>query len=408
MSNSTLQRIPAFAFATRPKRGLELVDLDSFGFVRDIGGADESHGYNDSRDVLVTQSRDGVDYNQVWDEFQETITIQNAERQAIVDFLSFSVTDPFEQVSQLSSASFEEITEYGEPRGIRQAPKSFFLGYDLKFYDLAVRYTWQYLSNANVRQVEALHTSALDGDNRLVFTKVLEALYNNTNRDAVIDERPVPVYSLYNGTDGVVPPTYKSNVFDNTHSHYITSGAAVIEPQDLDDLSEHLRHHGYSQENGVQQIVAVNSREGKKIRSFRISEGATYDFIPSTAEATSLILEPGQQVSGGRPASSYAGLRVIGGYGEMLIVEDDLFVPGYVVIIGSGGRDNLANPVGIREHENPNLRGLRLVKGATPDYPLIDSFYMRGLGTGIRQRGGAAVMQITASATYSAPTQYVF
>ena len=59
--------------------------------------------------------------------------------------------------------------------------------------------------------------------------------------------------------------------------------------------------------------------------------------------------------------------------------------------------------VGLREHVNTSLRGLRLVKGPNPDYPLIDSFYQRGFGTGVRQRGGAVVMKITAG-SYSAPT----
>jgi len=78
-----------------------------------------------------------------------------------------------------------------------------------------------------------------------------------------------------------------------------------------------------------------------------------------------------------------------------------------VLNIGSGGSQNLNNPVGIREHANAALRGLRLVKGRDNDYPLIDSFYNVGLGTGIRQRGGSAVMQIKASGLYSPPTQYL-
>jgi hypothetical protein len=49
---------------------------------------------------------------------------------------------------------------------------------------------------------------------------------------------------------------------------------------------------------------------------------------------------------------------------------------------------------------------LRLVKGRTPDYPLIDSFYNRGFGTGIRHRGAGVVMQITASGTYTIPAAY--
>jgi hypothetical protein len=369
-----------------------------------IHGRDGNAGYHDTRDVLVTNSTDGVDYNDMWAEFQATVTLQNSERQAIIDFLTFDVTANIETVAQLSSAKFERASEYGEPRGIRQKPTSFSLGYDFGWYDLGARYTWQFLADASSGQVTAIHSAALDADNRLVFEVVLSALYNNVNRTAVIDDLEVPVKALYNA-DGTVPPTYKTNVFDGTHNHYLTSGAATITSGDLDDLIEHLRHHGYDKTNGVTQVLLVNSREGKVIRGFRQANGDTYDFIPSVNEPQDLILEATQVVSGGRPAGTYGGLNVIGKYGDVLIIEDDLFPVGYVVIVGTGGRQNLNNPVGLRQHQRPELRGLRLVKGRDADYPLIDSFYNRGIGTGIRQRGGSAVMQITANPAYTPPTQ---
>jgi len=372
----------------------------------DLSISGRDGGYNDTRDVLVTQSTDGVDYNEMWQEFQETIALQNAERQAIINFLTFPVTNNIETVAQLSSAKFEKASEYGEPRGIRQKPTSFSVGYDFGWYDLGARFTWQFLADADSGQVTAIQSAALDAHNRLVFEIVLSALYSNVNRTAVIDDLEVPVKALYNA-DGTVPPTYKTNTFDGTHNHYLVSGAATIDSGDLDELFEHLRHHGYSSENGVQQIVAVNSREGKEIRKFRVADGDTYDFIPAQGQPQDRILEPGQQVSGGRIGATYQGLRAIGTYGEMIIVEDDLFPVGYVLVVGSGGSMNLNNPVGIREHKNPALRGLRLVKGRDADYPLIDSFYNCGLGSGIRQRGGAAVMQIKASDSYTPPTQYL-
>ncbi|UAJ16110.1 major capsid protein [Microbacterium phage RikSengupta] len=363
-------------------------------------------GINDTRDVLVTATTDGVDYNAMWAEFQASVLLQNGERQAIIDFLTFDVTENIETVAQLSSAKFERASEYGEPRGVRQKPSSFSIGYDFGWYDLAARYTWQFLADATASQVEAIHSAALDADNRLMFEIVLSALYNNANRTADIDGLEVPVKALYNA-DGTVPPKYKTNVFDGTHNHYLTSGAATITSEDLDDLIEHLRHHGYDKTNGVTQVLLVNSREGKVIRQFRQSNGDTYDFIPATSEPQDLILEATQTVSGGRPGPSYGGLNVIGKYGDVLIIEDDLFPVGYVVIVGTGGRQNLNNPVGLRQHKNTALRGMRLVKGRDADYPLIDSFYNRGVGTGIRQRGGSAVMQITANPSYSAPTEYL-
>ena len=364
-------------------------------------------GYNDTRDVLVTSTTDGVDLNDLWSEYQDTVAIANAQRQALIDFLTFPVTNNIETVTQLSGAKFERASEYGEPRGARQRPSSLSLGYDFGWYDLANRYTWQFLADADVAQVNANHSAALQGHNELVFELVLSALYSNVNRETDIDGQIIAVKALYNA-DGTVPPTYKTNTFDGTHNHYMVSGAATIDSGDLDDLFEQLRHHGYDRSNGVQQVVAVNSREGKIIRTFRVAHGDTYDFIPAAGEPMDQILDPGQQVGGGgRISSTYRGLRAIGTYGEMIIVEDDLFPVGYVLVAGSGGAANLNNPVGIREHKNAALRGLRLVKGRDADYPLIDSFYNVGLGTGIRQRGGAAVMQIKASGSYAPPAQYL-
>jgi len=72
----------------------------------------------------------------------------------------------------------------------------------------------------------------------------------------------------------------------------------------------------------------------------------------------------------------------------------------------TGGEDSLSNPVGIREHPQAGLRGLRLVKGRQPDYPLIDSFWAFGFGTGVRHRGAGFVMEITADASYDPPADY--
>lgn len=372
----------------------------------DLHGAEDKRGFNDRRDVLVNQTKDGVDLNVLWNEFQQTTALASAARQTIVDFLTFSVTSPSEFVGQLSSGEFERASEYGEPKGVRQGQAGFYLGYDFGWYDMAQRFTWQFLADATAAQVQSLNAVALDADNRLVFTKVLEALYNKENRLANIADRDVNVYALYNA-DGTVPPKYKSNVFDGTHTHYLTSGATAVTPGDLDDLYEHLRHHGYGHENGVTQITLVNSREGKVIRGFKQANGATYDFIPAVGEPGVILPAGTLLVGAAQPSNSFAGLNVIGSYGYMLIVEDDLFPIGYMANVGTGGKANLNNPVGIREHENPSMRGLKLVQGKTAKYPLIDSFYNRGLGTGIRQRGGAAVMQITASGTYTAPAQYV-
>jgi hypothetical protein len=78
----------------------------------------------------------------------------------------------------------------------------------------------------------------------------------------------------------------------------------------------------------------------------------------------------------------------------------------YMVAFATGGQNGVQNPVGIRQHSNPALRGLRLVKGRSPDYPLQEAYYQRGFGTGIRHRGAGVVMQVKASGSYTLPTEY--
>lgn len=369
-----------------------------------VSGSD-SKGFNAAADI-VTKTVDGIDLNDFWTEFQKTVAINNEARSRLVQLLTFPVTQLIESVPQVSSARFEQASEYGEPKGIRPSTSAFNLGYDFEWYDLAARFTWKFLAEAPASQVEAINAMALEADNVLIFEKVMEALYaGNVNRDADIAGQIVPVYGLYNA-DGTVPPKYKKTTFDGTHTHYMTSGAATVESADLDDLYDNIAEHGYTSENGYNHLLAVTEKEARVIRKFRVETGATWDFVPAQGSPSQFMPVNEQLMGGGQPPAMYQGLNVVGTYGPWLIIKDDLFPVGYIAGIATGGEEALGNPVGFRQHANTSLRGLRLVKGPSQDYPLIDSFYQRGFGTGIRQRGGSAIMQITAAASYTAPSTY--
>lgn len=407
MSTATVEKfdlgvLPAFARSSVAKKGMVPVDLKSLGILPGIGGG--AKGYNQASD-LVTTTNDGVDLNDLWAEYQTTLGIQNAARTRLVQFLTFPVSNPIDRVSQVSQGDFELASEYGEPQGIRPAASYFNLGYDFNFYDLAARFTWKFLAEAPRSQVDAINAMAVEADNRLIFRKVMKALFSNVNRDADINGvQDVPVYALYNA-DGTVPPEYNGVTFDGTHNHYMASGAATMVSEDFDDLYNNVAEHGYSWQNGYTLVLLANEREIKEIRKWRTADGDSWDFIPSQGSPGFFIGSDQLLLGGGQPANTYKGLNVAGAYGNVLVIEEPQIPAGYVALFATGGPENLGNPVGFREHSNASLRGLRLVKGANPDYPLIDSFYNRGFGTGIRQRGGAAVMKITAGA-YSVPPAF--
>jgi len=358
-------------------------------------------GFNERSDVAV-QAADGTDLNEYFREIQQVLALRNTQRHRLIDRLTFDVVDTIDSVSVPAQVQFEEASEYGQPKGIRGGAK-FFRGYDFKFYDLAVRYTWMFLAEADRAQLENLTNMALDADSQLLFSTVMKCLFNPTNLVGVADNNiPVTVNKFYNN-DGEVPPPYKNTTFLGTHNHYLGSNGATVTSANLDAMADHLIHHGFGVDNGTRLVLMVNRVEGAVIRTFRVTGGAKYDFIPSSLYGGGIYL-PASMGIVARPEGEVDG--EVGTYGPWHVVEDDWIPAGYMAGIATGGTNNLMNPVGLRQHKNPAYQGLKIIPGQRSDYPLLDSFYRRGLGTGIRQRGGGVMMQVVASTTYTVPAAY--
>lgn len=380
-----------------PEDQLFLEILEKNGFK----GAER--GFNQAADVL-TETVDGVDLNRLWREFQASLRLFNQERDALLNYLTFDVSSPTESVMQPSDGEdFEEASEFGEPKGIRLG-RPFSMGYSFKWWDIGVRYTWMFLAEAESSQIESLNASVLEAGNRLYFNRVMRQIFNPANTVATINGDAYNVYALYNA-DGTVPPRYRNTTFAGSHTHYLASGAATIDPGDLNQIEDDLYSHGYRMASGYELILMVNRQEANTIRTFQVGvAGSRWTFIPDPTGFGGGTLTPaGQQIVG---APTGRVRNQIGTYGPFKVVEDDYIPAGYVLGFATGGEQNLGNLVGIRQHAQQSLRGLQLVKGRDNDYPLTDSFYRFGFGTGIRHRGAGIVMQITTNPSYAAPAAY--
>jgi hypothetical protein len=363
-------------------------------------------GVNERADILV-QAGDGSDLNEIWAEIQATLGVWNSQRNTLISRLTYNVTEPIEHVGVPGTTDFEEASEYGQPRGA--AGYSWYnRGYDFKFYDLAQRFTWMFLAEAGQAQIRNLVNQAFEADNRLMFNKVFKTLFNPTNLAGVADKNiPTTVVKFYNG-DGEVPPTYKTNTFAGSHSHYGTTNSLVtsstLTSTTLDAVETDFKKHGYTPTTtGAQLVLLVNPQEGALIRAYTRAGGAKYDFIPGKNYGGGIWL-PNSNGLVGAPQGIVD--EEIGTYGPWHIVEEEYVPAGYLAALASGGIDSLENPIGIREHSNAAYRGLTIIPGARSDYPLTDSFYRRGFGTGIRQRGAGFLVQVTSSATYTVPSIY--
>ena len=359
---------------------------------------------------LVTTTADGIDLNALWNSFSESIQIYNEDMDALIALLTYPVTTPVEPVVQIGEMTFEEASQMGVPRGAGLPIEVFQMGYDLRHYDKRNAYTWMFLADADSRQLDAIHNAVLWADKRNLFRKCMEAVFDNRTRRANIRNQAYNVYPLYNA-DGTVPPQFKTNVFDGTHSHYMTSQNSAIDSSDLDDLFEQIAEHGYNQQAGTQFLLLANKSETDVIKTFRrgvINNNgitASYDFIPAPNQPAQ-VLPNAEGLLGNQPGDMFAGVPLVGSYGFWNICEEQYIPSGYLLGVGFGGRFALTNPIGLRQPDQPAMQGLRVIAGNYQRYPLVDGFYAHSFGTGIRQRGGAAIMQITSSGTYTIPPNY--
>lgn len=363
----------------------------------------QEQGFNERADVVY--AADGADLNEFWSEVQATIAIRNNDRNTLVDRLTYRTDGGIsEEVGVPSEVNFERASEFGQPVGVKGSAKRFFRGYDFDFYDLAIRYTWMYIAEAGLAQLRMNHNLALEADKKLTWQKVMQRLFNPLNTSGFTEKNEsFTVFAAYNG-DGEVPPKYNDNTFSGTHNHYLVSGGASITPANLSALALELGHHGYTHVSGYQLVLMVNAQESAIIKGFKTANGAEFDFIPNPNLYNGAVWVPDNGRYVGGPQDTVPD--EIGKWGPFHIVEKGAVPAGYVVAIATGGPESLNNPIGLREHANTAYRGLKIIPGARSDYPLIDSFYRRGIGFGVRHRGSIAIMQIKATGSYAIPAIY--
>lgn len=360
---------------------------------------------------VLTKTRDGQDLNALWNQYQELLNNWNATRQPLIDLLTFSVGDQvIDDVAQGVEEDFEEASEFGQPKAIRPNITIQQRAYDFKWYDVATRFTFQFLADASASQIDMAQSQVLEADNRLIFKKVMKRLFNNVNNLTTINNVAYNAKPLYNA-DGEFIPDYAGVSFNAaTHTHYVTSGAASIDSGDVEALVALMEEHGYKRSTGYQIVVLINPAQAPAVRSWRANATnanaavAQFDFVPP--RGVNIILPSTVSLFGDQPAQTFAGFDVVGAYGPYLIIMDANVPAGYMFGFATQGSATSTNLVGVREHAQQSLRGLVLRGGDRNNYPIINSTFIHGFGTGIRTRGAGAVMQITASGTYTIPTLY--
>lgn len=365
-----------------------------------------ARGISTQGDVLVSKSADGVELNAIWDQIAAALEVWNNQRSALTRLLSYPTTNVADAVPQsTSSDSFELASEFGVPQSAREPATALPLGYDFYDYDRSARYTWRFLRDSTAEQIRSVTNRILEADNRLVNGTILKRLFTPTEGS---NEQGHRVFGLWNGTDSLAPPPYMGKTFSTNHTHYLASGAAQIDSGDIEDAIRLIQEHGYGLAVGTQLLILANPDDGQFIETWRAGEEsraggpvAKFDFVRSSTAPAYLTQDAivGQQAPG-----SFHNLPVSGSYGPAWLIQHQYVPSGYVIVVASGGPDNPINPVAVRQHPDPAYQGLRIIPGYIQRYPLQDSFFQRSFGVGVRHRGAAVCIQVTASSTYTPPT----
>jgi hypothetical protein len=392
-----------------------------------------ARGFNQWDDVspYLENAQGGNQFNvnldAMWRMFQQQIQLLNDMRSPLIRFLTFPATEPVESVVAPATEQFELSTEFGVPKGVRTgrlAPLRF--GYDFNWFDLATRYTWKALLDASPQYLQSVQDGVMSADIQNQFFYIFRAVFNSANRTAILDGEtsPINVYPFYNA-DGFVPPPYRTTTFAGSHTHYLTTahpaGGAGPDSADIESMATHLTHHGFRMDQGYRLVLMCNPQESAIISTFKRTVDSQpdatavalprWDFIPigpAWYGGGIRLTEAENQPVVGAPANvALEGLNEIGTYGPFHVIEDELMPAGYMFAFATGGDVALTNPIGIREHRNPAGRGLQLLAGPDREYPIRESYYTHGFGTGVRNRGAGVVMQVLAtSSTYAIPAAY--
>jgi hypothetical protein len=232
-----------------------------------------------------------------------------------------------------------------------------------------------------------------EADSTLVNGSILNALFNNVART---NDYGHTVYPLWNA-DGMVPPAQMGQVFDGTHTHYLTALSTVLDADDVENMIKHVRQHGYGTTRSAQFLLLMNpvDVEASLLTSwragveYRTGMKPKFDFINSSIAPAYLT---SQRIIGETPPPEYSGLPVLGSYAGAYVIQSYYVPQGYVAVVASGGPGSDHNPVGFRQHERTEYQGLRQIPGRGP-YPLEETFWARGFGTA----SGIAVLRWCAS-----------
>lgn len=147
------------------------------------------------------------------------------------------------------SNGFELHTEYGRPDSKRADLEGHMLPYQK--FDRGLGWTWDYLEDARIEQVQADIADAVkdarDIWRQKILTRLLQRGDDSGANKGLGTGGYSPGFATTAGSTNVdfVPPTWGGTAFANTHEHYVAIAGGAYTNAVFEDAKAELREHGH-------------------------------------------------------------------------------------------------------------------------------------------------------------------
>ena len=294
------------------------------------------------------------------------------------------------------SNSMQRFTEYGRPDAQRAATEGHML--PLVAFDNALGWTWKYLREARMSQIESDIADAAKNIRDNFRVSVLTRILKRGDDSGVADGLGTGGYSPGFATTAAqtnvdfVPPSVGGATFTSTHEHYNTIAGGVFTNAVFTDSRAELIEHGHNPP--YEYVVGITDAP---------TVAGLTDFVP----AAQALVNYSSGVSLANFATQYGmnGIYSIGTISEFRV----WVVPGMPQYYGFGwksyGPNSQRNPLRVRLQKGQS----RLQATAFPDprsgagaaYPLQYMMYFMEYGVGVADRTNGAPYYVNHANTWT-------
>jgi hypothetical protein len=359
---------------------------------RDTGQLVKLTGW-DAAELLKFQLQDGTTYAAVVAQMNAALGAFNAELAADPLYSQLvSYTDMPEVEYRVGSANgFEEFTEYGRADAQRGETEGHML--PLKPFDRTLAWTWNYLRQARMPQIQADIADAIQDARNLyrvrILTRLLKRGDDSGKANGLGASGLSPGFATAAASTGVdfAPPAWGGNTFTTAHEHYVGIAGGVFSTAVFSDAVAELREHGH--EPPYNCIIAEDDAETVRgLTGFVAAPELTVNYGNATTLAA---------VAGGAAAP---GVRAIGSIKETIVWVVAGMPRYYGFAWKTYGPNSQRNPLRIRVQKGqarPQVIAMPNPNAGNGTHPLQDMmlFTEFGVGVGDRTNGTARYVNNT-------------